>query len=437
MSFALSILTALVLALSQDTPTFHIFDSQPRGTTRAPIRLKFLLLAPSLDVALFHSMESAISSKIEVFPLEVPLVLSGVSLCGEEIVIPKEHSSNGFSNVDSVMYVTVTHSPNEHFTVYGSPCVTEETGVLAGKIVINSAVHMGPEELVDLVEQEVLEILNGSRRKLAVTCGNIKDCASCDSAGVTCYDCNKGMFPLFGGCEKCSTFIGYCVDCSTDGRSCLECSPDTYLVNVASCNSCHHIIPYCELCDNLGTECYDCAKEYFIMNKKCTPCTYRIINCSDCTEDGEICFDCYAGFVLDPVKSTCGPCEDYISYCEFCTKDGTKCTSCYEEAILDNFSCIACSEFIDNCRTCSHAGSICTRCHDQHYLEGNVCKPCEVVEGCDNYHTDCSCLICSEGYFIYGPSCSPCSLYVRNCEICSATGWTCNQCSKGYYLENN
>ncbi|ELP88720.1 furin repeat-containing protein, putative [Entamoeba invadens IP1] len=298
-------------------------------------------------------------------------------------------------------------------------------------------------------------------------------CATCvwetGQTKVTCKTCQPEQYNGQGRdpTNQCECNVGYvtepgkidvCVQkiegCSTDGKYVVQ----NKQINCLACDKEHMAIGFGT------TQCSQCVDGYYMDDKKvCQMCnngigclTCSATACTQCkdgnavlngpaSEPTKYCTICKDGFTFNSTDGTCARCPSVCNGCEI--KDGNieckecknkrnppKC-ECDQGVYLDpnTNTCVACPNDLIVCKKeCDYGNGIyvhCTECVDELREPTTNCTTCK----------DTNMFLDSEG------NCEQCA---ENCNVCTdkehctvcdpktfRTGFTCEKCVKGYYLD--
>lgn len=117
-----------------------------RSASLSPLRITFQeynLSLPDSSTASISSLLSSVSSffslALTTYSVSGNLLLSEITSCGSEVIIPEFHQTYGLSNTDIVIYITSNSLQGQNYLAYSGSCAVDSTtgAVYAGRVVIN------------------------------------------------------------------------------------------------------------------------------------------------------------------------------------------------------------------------------------------------------------------------------------------------------------
>lgn len=114
-----------------------------RSGSLSALRLTFseynLTLPDSSISSLLSSVSAFFSLALKTYSVSGNLLLSEITSCGSEVIIPEFHQTYGLSNTDIVIYITSNSLEGQNYLAYSGSCAVDPTtgAVYAGRVVIN------------------------------------------------------------------------------------------------------------------------------------------------------------------------------------------------------------------------------------------------------------------------------------------------------------
>ncbi|KAE8305820.1 High cysteine membrane protein Group 5 [Giardia duodenalis] len=181
----------------------------------------------------------------------------------------------------------------------------------------------------------------------------------------------------------------------------------------------------------IGTLAINCPRDHYALGNMCVKCDDSMLWCLSCRGPGA-CTECKVGYYLD--HGYCKPCDHTCKTCN----NPNSCLECSANHCRNASGvCDEPGEVYDGCIRCAHDTNKCIQCHAGYFFNAKTftCTACKA--NCYSCKNETECEEPSSGYYLDKSTgdITPCTDH--NCEICSTSRDTCDECIDGYTLNGS
>lgn len=204
------------------------------------------------------------------------------------------------------------------------------------------------------------------------------------------------------------------------GKKCVKCDTG-YKVEDGVCIAIS--LPNCAIASPFTHTCSFCDIKFYLSAGQCLP--QSVANCELNHPNINRCKECKTGYAVTTV-GTCA--AQAVANCKEHMPNRQQCTECNPNFVLVNGACKAKpANCVDN-----DTKGMCIECKPGYYLDKGACVA-QNIDNCMTYEEQKNlCTECKSGFALTKNMCVP---PPANCVKPNSSGFTCDTCAPGFYLE--
>ena len=181
----------------------------------------------------------------------------------------------------------------------------------------------------------------------------------------------------------------------------------------------------------IGTLAINCPRDHYALGNMCVKCDDSMLWCLSCRGPGA-CTECKVGYYLD--YGYCKPCDHTCKTCN----NPNSCLECSGNHCRNASGvCDEPGEVYEGCIRCAHDTNKCIQCHAGYFFNAKTFTCTKCKDNCYSCKNETECEEPSSGYYLDKTTGEITRCVDTNCEICSTSKDTCDECIDGYTLNGS